>query len=180
MPAPWPEEKVQAVIEFYQNGENLGTCARAFRTNRNVVRKYLLRHGVRIRPHIEVAPRGDRHHAWKGGRHVGEYIYLPAPDHPHKNWSGHVLEHRLVMEKHLGRYLLPTEVVHHKDKNKHNNAIENLEVFSTNAEHLAAELKGQTPKWTEDGKRRIAEGVQRAAKRNRKKNRSKSGDHPSL
>jgi hypothetical protein len=39
------------------------------------------------------------------------------------------------MEQYLGRYLLPNEVVHHKDKNKSNNAIENLELFMSQSEH---------------------------------------------
>jgi hypothetical protein len=41
-----------------------------------------------------------------------------------------VLQHREVMEQHLGRTLASAEVVHHKDKNKRNNAIDNLEVIS--------------------------------------------------
>lgn len=39
-----------------------------------------------------------------------------------------ILEHRLVMENHLGRPLLPHEHIHHKDGCKLNNLIDNLEL----------------------------------------------------
>lgn len=38
--------------------------------------------------------------------------------------------HRYVMEQYLGRKLLPSEVVHHKDENKTNNNIDNLIITS--------------------------------------------------
>jgi hypothetical protein len=41
-----------------------------------------------------------------------------------------VPEHRLVMEQSLGRKLLDRETVHHRDGNRLNNAIENLELWS--------------------------------------------------
>jgi hypothetical protein len=41
------------------------------------------------------------------------------------------LKHRLVMEHHLGRELLPKENVHHKDGDRLNNDISNLELWST-------------------------------------------------
>ena len=50
-----------------------------------------------------------------------------------------VFEHRLVMEQFLGRQLLPNEVIHHKDGNGLNNALENLEVMEQSEhqnEHL--------------------------------------------
>ncbi len=48
-----------------------------------------------------------------------------------------VLQHREVMEKHVGRKLLSTEIVHHKDENKQNNSIDNLEILtpSDHAKH---------------------------------------------
>ena len=45
------------------------------------------------------------------------------------------MEHRLVAEEHLGRYLLPTEVVHHKNGNRADNVWENLDV-STRGQHI--------------------------------------------
>jgi hypothetical protein len=47
------------------------------------------------------------------------------------------LVHRWVAEKMLGRYLYPEEVVHHIDRNKLNNAPENLTVFPNQDEHEA-------------------------------------------
>ena len=49
--------------------------------------------------------------------------------------DGRILpEHRFVMEQHLGHKLERHEHVHHKNGNKHNNKIKNLELTS-NSEH---------------------------------------------
>ena len=102
---------------------------------------------------------GDKHPEWKGGRTlVGGYWYIYQPDHPHRTKKNTVAEHRLVMEAHLGRYLLRTEVVHHKNGDSQDNRLENLEVFSTNALHLKHELTGRIPNWSAQGVEAMAAG----------------------
>lgn len=75
---------------------------------------------------------------WKGGRKKNNnYISIKNYEHPFCTKEGYVLEHRLIMEEHLGRFLEPREVVHHKDGIGTNNNIENLELFANQAEHVA-------------------------------------------
>lgn len=74
---------------------------------------------------------------WKGGKiiHHG-YIYIHAPDHPYSHPNGYVHEHRLVMEKKLGRYLEQYEDIHHINGIKDDNRIENLQLLS-HSQHIS-------------------------------------------
>lgn len=89
-------------------------------------------------------PRGGSGHPnWKGGvKMLKGYLQQHMPEHPNAAKSGYVAVHRLVMERSLGRLLLPTEVVHHRNRDRLDNRIENLEVFDSNADHLREELDG--------------------------------------
>ncbi len=73
---------------------------------------------------------------WMGGKHKDSrgYVWIYCPDHPYAV-NTYVREHRLIMEKHIGRVLLPTEVVHHIDGNLENNEIQNLMLFTSQAKH---------------------------------------------
>jgi len=78
---------------------------------------------------------GEKSSHWDGGKMMDSYGYvlIYSPGHPHPrmmNGTKYVLEHRLVMEKHLGRYLTKDEVVHHINEIRDDNRIENLELMS--------------------------------------------------
>ncbi len=74
-------------------------------------------------------------------------IWLPLDDffYPMAGETHTVLEHRLVMAKHLKRCLLPWETVHHKGtkypigskEDRGDNRIENLELFPARYKHDA-------------------------------------------
>ena len=85
---------------------------------------------------------GNKHYNWKGGRyyHADGYVYIYTPNHKYKNKDGYVFEHRLVMEKKLGRYLLPSEQIHHINGIKDDNRLNNLMIIGNSA-HLKLEWK---------------------------------------
>ena len=89
-------------------------------------------------------PRGDKNHRWNEGklRRYG-YLYIQKPDHPNSDNYGYVAEHRLVMEKHLGRYLDKKEHIHHKNGNRNNNKIENLHLC-TFSEHMKIHIRDRS------------------------------------
>lgn len=82
--------------------------------------------------------------AWKGGNDkVSNNGYIWAyvgPRYP-GNHNGRMLKHRFVMEQFLGRSLKRKESVHHKDGNKQNNDLSNLELWkSTHCSGIKVQL----------------------------------------
>lgn len=87
-------------------------------------------------------PKGDKSNNWKGGRTKTTfgYMYVISPEHPFRNCNNYVMEHRLVMEKKLGRYLTKYENIHHKNGIKNDNRVENLQLL-TASEHMKLHAK---------------------------------------
>lgn len=83
---------------------------------------------------------GKDHPGWKGG-------VIVVKGYRKINVGGkkqYALEHRLIMEKHLGRKLESNEEVHHINKNGLDNRIENLEVTSRK-DHAAYNVQVECP-----------------------------------
>jgi len=81
---------------------------------------------------INVFKKGNQF-AFKTGRHRDSAGYIYVLRNSHK--GRYVAEHRLVMEKHLGRPLSRKESVHHINRVKDDNRIENLRLFASEGEH---------------------------------------------
>lgn len=69
------------------------------------------------------------------------YILIKKPDHPYADQQGYVPEHRLVMEKKMGRYLRPEEIPHHINEDRADNREENLALFPSIAAHVSFHKK---------------------------------------
>ena len=69
---------------------------------------------------------------WKGGRTTDPrgYVLIKMPEHPVADVRGYVYEHRLVMERELGRLLAKGERVRHDDNDPGNNGPLNLRLIS--------------------------------------------------
>ena len=138
------EETIYAVLKHYAENKSIVKAANQFNiafssVNNILKRKGIERDGRRINSYRNLRPGS----AWKGG-HIKTskgYVLVHDPLNIMRDKRGYVLQHRLVMARHLGRPLARTEVVHHIDDNKENNDISNLVLFSNQAEHIAHHRK---------------------------------------
>lgn len=78
--------------------------------------------------------KGNKNYSWKGGRRIEKRGYVMiwlTPNDPFyamANKAHYIREHRLVMAKHLGRSLSPLEIIHHINRIKGDNRLENLKL----------------------------------------------------
>lgn len=153
----WTESMKDQAVDLYRSGRSIARVATQMKSGQRQVTTYLKERGVQLRSRGQS---GEKNQFWTGGRVHDKYGYVLvyAPNHPYRRKNNKVAEHRLVVEKELGRFLKPREVVDHINGVKDDNRPENLRVFPSNAEHLRATLKGRVPKWSEEGRARMTAG----------------------
>ena len=85
-------------------------------------------------------PKREKSNFWKGGIHFSNgYKHIYFPGHKMSDKKGYIPEHRLVMFKHIGRFLKTKEIVHHKNGIKTDNRIKNL-IITTRQNHILDHL----------------------------------------
>jgi hypothetical protein len=137
-----PQYERKLMVELLAAGWSAREVARLLGISRDAVlqrMKYW-----RVQEHLPSGgQKGKRNGRWKGGRRINHdgYIQICCYNHPYRDARGYVFEHRLVMEKKLGRYLTAEEVVHHKDYDRKNNKIENLVLFPNQKAHIAWHIR---------------------------------------
>jgi len=124
------QTKDDQAVQMYRDGVSLRTIASTLQVDRRRLAKLVKAAGCTTRF-------GRKPLSGRAGTtvHEGGYILIHCPDHPYANMRGYVREHRIVMEQHLGRYLEPHEVVHHRNEVVTDNRIENLELFDSDSDH---------------------------------------------
>ena len=129
------------LVALWRSGLSIVECGAKVGCSVGYAHRLLKRAGVPTHERLGSGRRGKS----KGRVELSTgYVMLYSPKHPAANPKHpYIFEHRLVMEEHLGRYLLPSEVVHHKNRDRADNRVENLEVFSSNGEHLKEEWRYQ-------------------------------------
>lgn len=136
------------VREYIERGRTTVEIARELGVSSNTVLYHMGKAGVTPRPRKDRTIRvwsderfrqrmtGGRSFSWNGGLTKNNgYVQVHMPDHPDADARGYVFQHRLVMERMLGRRLKPEERVHHRNHVKTDNRPENLELFAGDREH---------------------------------------------
>ena len=120
-------------FEYLKRFKNYSKYLRKFCTRCKYVN-----HGVK-KANSGSFKKGDQHRNWRGGKIKTDkgYILIYTPNHPYGKRRGqYVLQHRLVAEKHLGRYLKPKEIIHHINDIKTDNRTKNLYLFKSRGYHM--------------------------------------------
>ena len=126
---PLDLQKVNKIYELFEGGSMISEIVTQLGTNRETVRQYLQKKYTPKQKRAIVLKnfrqlQSEDSPNWKGGREITKAGYI-------RLWISRderVLEHRKIMEDHLGRKLAKSEVIHHINGNNADNRLANLKL----------------------------------------------------
>jgi hypothetical protein len=134
---------IKTIISLYKKGWSAIKIGKKFSCCEATIRRRMEKIGIQRRRNFS----GANSPKWKKDAfyYLKGYKYIKAPiDHPHKihragkNRNGwYIAEHRLVVEKQIGRYLLPEEIIHHINGIPGDNRYKNLLLCSSCKDHFS-------------------------------------------
>ena len=128
------KQQEKYILKVYKNGSGkfARKIASEFKVGHQVITNCLKRNGITPKKRWP-GPIGEQNARWNGGRRmVKGYLHILKPEHRLARADGYVAEHRLLKESEI---IKKEQVVHHKDENRLNNKLANLEVYPNNGEH---------------------------------------------
>lgn len=145
---PLLDEEENKIVELYESGLTWEQVAQVIGFPKSRLRKYIDRIKSKIDFKTRVGKKlnqsGPNNDSWKGGKiKLSGYVSIKSPGHPRGRGGnrGYVMEHILVMEAYIGRYIVfhgrqhpDNEVVHHINGVRNDNRLENL-VLMLSREH---------------------------------------------
>ncbi|MCK4423660.1 MAG: hypothetical protein KAV18_06275 [Candidatus Omnitrophica bacterium] len=95
-------------------------------------------HSEETKRKMRESHKGEKNPLWKGGKTKTSdgYVMIKKHDHPFSDNKNYVKRSRLVVEKHINRFLKPEEIVHHINGIVDDDRLENLKLFENHSEHM--------------------------------------------
>ena len=125
LPKKWNKKCHVCSKEFLHKGtaKYCKACSYELKLRRSWT-KYRRKKGIDL-----TIPKKNKRKDGEGSICPNGYKYITKVGHPNAGKHGRILEHIYLMSNHLGRALKEGENIHHKNGIKHDNRIENLEIW---------------------------------------------------
>lgn len=129
--AHYEQFRKNGTLSYYQKvrtqGQNTKKCDVDGCEKQTKMQKYCPMHYYRVQKYGEPEPKVLKRKAHGNSDWITHHGYRMVYSERH---GKAIMQHRKVMEEHLGRKLLPEENVHHKNGERLDNRLENLELWS--------------------------------------------------